>query len=161
MLSGTTPPQLLLLAWLLLWRAEVTLAQVTDSQSRGRENDPPAEAVRLPGDVTFGGLFPMHEHTSRGGRASCGKIKTEKGIQRMEAMLWAVDEINRSQELLPNITIGVRILDTCSSGTYALEQSMEFVKSNMNQVGLNAWLSSRAGTALDVPCLDDSYTMYD
>ena len=100
------------------------------------EPPPPQEprVVRLEGDLTFGGLFPMHEHVSRGDQASCGKIKQEKGIQRLEAMLWAVDEINRDPTLLPGIQIGVRILDTCSSGTYALEQSMEFVRSNMNQV---------------------------
>ena len=91
-------------------------------------------AVRLDGHLTFGGLFPMHEHVSHGDQASCGMIKQEKGIQRLEAMLWAVDEINRDRTLLPGVQIGVRILDTCSSGTYALEQSMEFVRSNMNQV---------------------------
>ncbi|KAF0299253.1 Metabotropic glutamate receptor 3 [Amphibalanus amphitrite] len=101
------------------------------------ENTEP-RVVRLEGDLTFGGLFPMHEHISRGDQAHCGKIKQEKGIQRLEAMLWAVDEINRDPRLLPGIRIGVRILDTCSSGTYALEQSMEFVRSNMNQ-GSSGW----------------------
>ena len=44
------------------------------------------------GDVVFGGLFPMHEPGGHG--ASCGRIKREKGIQRLEAMLYAVDLIN-------------------------------------------------------------------
>lgn len=46
----------------------------------------------------------------------------------MEAMLYALDQINSDSELLPNITLGARILDTCSRDTYALEQSLTFVQ---------------------------------
>ncbi|XP_068602083.1 glutamate receptor, metabotropic 6a [Brachionichthys hirsutus] len=46
----------------------------------------------------------------------------------MEAMLYALDQINSDPGLLPNITLGARILDTCSRDTYALEQSLTFVQ---------------------------------
>ncbi|XP_038638324.1 metabotropic glutamate receptor 6-like isoform X2 [Scyliorhinus canicula] len=46
----------------------------------------------------------------------------------MEAMLYALDQINSDPELLPNITLGARILDTCSRDIYALEQSLTFVQ---------------------------------
>lgn len=91
--------------------------------------------VDIQGDVIFGGMFPMHE---RGTETPCGSIKEEKGIQRMEAMLYALDMINNDTVLLPNITLGALILDTCSTDTYALEQSMEFFKSSINQVRLAA-----------------------
>lgn len=87
--------------------------------------------VTLDGDVIFGGMFPMHE---RGGESPCGTIKEEKGIQRMEAMLYALGKINEDPKLLPNITLGTLILDTCSSDTYALEQSMEFFRASLSQV---------------------------
>lgn len=64
----------------------------------------------------------------------CGAVKEEKGVQRLEAMLYALDLINSDNELLPNTTLGALILDSCSSDTYALDQSMEFVRSYMNQV---------------------------
>ena len=101
------------------------------------------QLIRIPGDVVFGGLFPMHEHlvpSSESGAGSgglefpCGAIKEEKGIQRLEAMLYALDLINDDPNILPNITIGAVILDTCSSDTHALDQSMEFVRSYMNKV---------------------------
>ena len=90
----------------------------------------------------------MHEHlvlTDQGSGAGgvggggglefpCGAIKEEKGIQRLEAMLYALDLINDDPYILPNITIGAVILDTCSSDTHALDQSMEFVRSYMNKV---------------------------
>ena len=74
----------------------------------------------------------------------CGEIKEEKGIQvrigifkqnkfysyrqRMEAMLYALDEINSDQRILPNLSLGAVVLDTCSNPSYALEQAMEFVR---------------------------------
>ncbi|KAA0714351.1 Metabotropic glutamate receptor 7 [Triplophysa tibetana] len=83
-------------------------------------------SIKIPGDITLGGLFPVHARGPAG--VPCGEIKKEKGIHRMEAMLYALDQINSDPELLPNITLGARILDTCSRDTYALEQSLTFVQ---------------------------------
>ncbi len=41
-----------------------------------------------------------------------------RGLQRMEAMLYAVDRINQDPGLLPDIRLGVNILDTCSRQSY-------------------------------------------
>lgn len=83
-------------------------------------------SIKIEGDITLGGLFPVHSKGPAG--VPCGEIKKEKGIHRMEAMLYALDQINSDPELLPNITLGARILDTCSRDTYALEQSLTFVQ---------------------------------
>uniref|UniRef100_H3DBX1 Receptor ligand binding region domain-containing protein n=1 Tax=Tetraodon nigroviridis TaxID=99883 RepID=H3DBX1_TETNG len=83
-------------------------------------------SIKIPGDITLGGLFPIHARGPHG--LPCGELKKEKGIHRMEAMLYALDQINSDSELLPNITLGARILDTCSRDTYALEQSLTFVQ---------------------------------
>ncbi|XP_071406284.1 metabotropic glutamate receptor 7 isoform X1 [Pithys albifrons albifrons] len=93
--------------------------------ARGQEMYAP-HSIRLEGDITLGGLFPVH---ARGNLDSpCGDIKKENGIHRLEAMLYALDQINSDPELLPNVTLGARILDTCSRDTYALEQSLTFVQ---------------------------------
>ncbi|MGH0153801.1 UNVERIFIED_CONTAM: hypothetical protein FKN15_025093 [Acipenser sinensis] len=83
-------------------------------------------SIKIEGDITLGGLFPVHAKGPAG--VPCGEVKKEKGIHRMEAMLYALDQINSDPELLPNITLGARILDTCSRDTYALEQSLTFVQ---------------------------------
>lgn len=85
-----------------------------------------AHSIRLDGDIILGGLFPVHAKGERG--VPCGDLKKEKGIHRLEAMLYAIDQINKDPDLLSNITLGVRILDTCSRDTYALEQSLTFVQ---------------------------------
>lgn len=93
--------------------------------------------IRIKGDIILGGIFPMHEHLQNSPNPDypCGAVKEEKGIQRLEAMLYAVDLINADPNLLANSTLGVLITDSCSSDTYALEQGMEFVRYYMNQVG--------------------------
>ena len=58
---------------------------------------------------------------------SCGEIKKERGIQRLEAMLFAIDLINNSTKLLPNIRLGAKIYDTCDRDTIALEKCLHFV----------------------------------
>lgn len=90
--------------------------------------------MRTKGDIVLGGIFPMHEQINTNNENPCGRVKEEKGIQRLEAMLYAIDEINRDKTLLPNVSLGVLIIDSCSSDTYALEQSMEFVRYYMNKV---------------------------
>lgn len=112
----------------------VTTILSIDSGSSYSNN---GKLIRITGDVILGGIFPMHEHHSANRDYPCGAIKEEKGIQRLEAMLFAIDQINRDDKLLPNITLGTVVIDSCSSDTYALEQSMEFVRYYMNKVG---WL---------------------
>ncbi|CAG5984105.1 unnamed protein product, partial [Menidia menidia] len=93
--------------------------------SRAQQGTQP-QSIKIEGDITLGGLFPVHSRGPVG--VACGEIKREKGIHRLEAMLYALDQINSDPDLLPNITLGARILDTCSRDTYALEQSLTFVQ---------------------------------
>ncbi|XP_034270530.1 metabotropic glutamate receptor 4 isoform X3 [Pantherophis guttatus] len=98
---------------------------VSTAKPKG-QGHPHMNSIRLDGDITLGGLFPVHGRGSEG--KACGELKKEKGIHRLEAMLFALDRINNDPELLPNITLGARILDTCSRDTHALEQSLTFVQ---------------------------------
>lgn len=90
-------------------------------------------SIRIDGDISLGGLFPVHARGHNG--KPCGELKKEKGIHRLEAMLFALDRINNDHELLPNITLGARILDTCSRDTHALEQSLTFVQALIEKDG--------------------------
>ncbi|CAB3409053.1 unnamed protein product [Caenorhabditis bovis] len=87
--------------------------------------------VTVPGQIVLGGLFPIHE-AGRNGTHQCGKIKADQGVQRMVAMLFALENINRERQLLPQASLGAQILDTCSVDSYALEQTLEFIKSVMS-----------------------------
>ncbi len=73
--------------------------------------------------VVLGGLFPVHQNSPEN---VCGEI-LDLGVQRLEAMVFAVDRVNVNTSLLPNITLAFEILDTCAQATYALDGSLRFV----------------------------------
>lgn len=104
--------------------------------------------ITLEGDLMIGGLFPVHQKGE--GTQDCGKINAQRGIQRLEAMLLALDEINRDERILPGIKLGAHILDTCSKDTYALEQSLEFVRASLTKVDDSEYT-----------CPDGSYAIHD
>ncbi|XP_022243237.1 metabotropic glutamate receptor-like isoform X2 [Limulus polyphemus] len=88
------------------------------------------------GAIIIGGLFPIHK---KGTKSKCGLINKDRGIQRTEAMLFAIDRINEDPNILGNIKLGAIILDTCSSDSYALNQSLEFVRASINTVDSTAF----------------------
>ena len=67
--------------------------------SEGHGSSKQGSKVYLAGDVILGGLFPVHENSKDKG-LSCGQKTYKRGIERLEAMLYAVDTINRDQDLL-------------------------------------------------------------
>ncbi|KAJ3586324.1 hypothetical protein NHX12_012724 [Muraenolepis orangiensis] len=121
--TTTTVSQTRSFCW--LWRALWLLRTAVDL-ARPQEIYAP-HSIRIEGHLTLGGLFPVHGRGADG--APCtGDIEKGTGIHRLEAMLYALDQINQDEQLLPNVTLGARVLDTCSRDTYALEQSLTFVQ---------------------------------
>ncbi|XP_061429971.1 LOW QUALITY PROTEIN: metabotropic glutamate receptor 2-like, partial [Lethenteron reissneri] len=97
------------------------------------------KVARIEGELILGGIFPVHERGPGGGSGGtgggdCGPISFGRGIQRMEAMMFAIDDINRSARVLPGVRLGARVLDSCLTDTYALEQALEFVRSSLQRV---------------------------
>ena len=76
-------------------------------------------------DVILGGLFPVHVSQSMGGQ--CSDRFRSSGFQRLEAMLFAIDSINSNSSLLPGMSLGYDIRDTCVSENIALDESIDFV----------------------------------
>ena len=82
-----------------------------------------------PGDVVIGGLIPVHfspNFAPHPGNSSCRGDFHLRGYKGVEAMLYAVELINNDTALLPNVTLGVDIKDTCGSVDYAIMESLSF-----------------------------------
>ncbi|XP_072036302.1 extracellular calcium-sensing receptor-like [Amphiura filiformis] len=86
---------------------------------------PPSDSYSLIGRYYFGGLFNIHY--SRGGQ--CRMINT-RGLQRMYAMVYAIQRINERQDILPNITIGFDLHGTCADPNIAVAASLDFITSS-------------------------------
>lgn len=52
----------------------------------------------------------------------------------MQTMIFAIEEINRDGKLLPNITLGYKIYDSCSTPHQALKAATELVGSEKGSV---------------------------
>ncbi|XP_062700997.1 metabotropic glutamate receptor 1 [Aedes albopictus] len=94
-------------------------------------------SAHIPGDFVIGMLFSMH-HQPRQKRTgpnhflSCGEIREHYGIQRAEVTFKTIDEINQNLNLLPNITLGVEIRDSCWYAPVALQQSIELIRDSIS-----------------------------
>ncbi|KAL4696952.1 hypothetical protein H8959_002650 [Pygathrix nigripes] len=81
----------------------------------------------------------------------CGAVREQYGIQRVEAMLHTLERINSDPTLLPNITLGCEIRDSCWHSAVALEQSIEFIRDSL--------ISSEEEEGL-VRCVDGSSSSF-
>jgi metabotropic glutamate receptor 2/3/metabotropic glutamate receptor 6/7/8 len=105
-------------------------------------------------DFVLGGLFPIHAATNGGG--ACGEVQLERGLERMEAMLFAIDKINSDSSLLPGLTLGFDIRDTCSSENIGLDEAVDLVitSSQLDIISCPAAITSRDnGTAMEAPTM--------
>ncbi|XP_065803853.1 G-protein coupled receptor family C group 6 member A-like [Labrus bergylta] len=84
-----------------------------------------------PGDIIIGGLFPFHTQTDRNtthGPSSCSEFEFWSFVQS-QVMIYAIREINqRTPRVLPNITIGYDIYDTCGDVSFAIEATLKLLK---------------------------------
>lgn len=93
------------------------------------------------GDFIIGALLPLHHRpSSRQNKVNynngikCGTIREDYGIQRAEVALQTIDKINKDATLLPNITLGVEIRDDCWYAPIALQQTIEFIRDEINPI---------------------------
>uniref|UniRef100_A0A6Q2XCK2 Metabotropic glutamate receptor 1 n=1 Tax=Esox lucius TaxID=8010 RepID=A0A6Q2XCK2_ESOLU len=99
--------------------------------------------AHIPGDIIIGALFSVHHQppADKVHERKCGAVREQYGIQRVEAMMHTLDLINSDPNLLPNITLGCEIRDSCWHSAVALEQSIEFIRdtlvSNEEEESLN------------------------
>ena len=80
-------------------------------------------------DFYLGGLFPISSSSTGD---TCDSIRTQiAGVEYAEAMLFALDSINSNTTLLPGVTLGHDIRDTCSVDYVAMDESSKWVSSKI------------------------------
>ena len=118
----------------------VQLSFFTLPLATGKMGSHPANATckhnefYINGSLIFSGLFPIHyapQNTSTSKQCQ-GKFNT-RGFEQALAMLYAIKRINNDSRILPGITIGADIKDTCSSVDFAIRKCLNFsfIRNNM------------------------------
>ncbi|KAJ1080429.1 hypothetical protein NDU88_000634 [Pleurodeles waltl] len=83
------------------------------------------------GDITLGGIFPLHDDvefqqtsfTVKPSPVTCQSFRTQN-YQALQAMIFAVEDINRNPNFLPNVTLGFQIYDSCRMRQRSLEGTL-------------------------------------
>lgn len=115
-----------------------------DSES---ETSPHDEGLFADGDVILGGLFPVHLERTDG---RCVNLQYD-AVVWTEAMILSIEEINRNPNLLPNITLGYRIFDSCGNVRTAMEWSADFVFDNTLRFDPKFRISNECESSINKP----------
>ncbi|XP_047678769.1 vomeronasal type-2 receptor 1-like [Tachysurus fulvidraco] len=95
------------------------------------------QSILKEGDILIGGIFPLYSKQEnivysfnrKPQMAECDGFGLQ-AYQWMRTMLFAVDEINQDDRLLPNISLGYIILDSCSSPTKVLRAALTLMSTS-------------------------------
>ncbi|XP_067897800.1 extracellular calcium-sensing receptor-like [Heterodontus francisci] len=86
------------------------------------------------GDIVLGGIFALHsnaEHLDLSFETKPEVIKCQsfefRVFRFIQAMIFAIAEINMSPTLLPNISLGYRIYDSCSLPRLSVKAAFELI----------------------------------
>ena len=94
-------------------------------------------AAKVAGDFIVGALFALHQTPSgslSGGALVCGSIREQYGIQRVEAALYTLDQINNNSELLRGILF--YFIKKINQSNFSNMKRRDFVIFNLISQGL-------------------------
>uniref|UniRef100_A0A3Q3GK45 Extracellular calcium-sensing receptor-like n=1 Tax=Kryptolebias marmoratus TaxID=37003 RepID=A0A3Q3GK45_KRYMA len=121
------------------------------------QGSPRLPAFSVDGDVIIGGIFVLHykvqtvlnNYTTKPEPARCTGSFSARDLRFSRTMIFAIEEINNSTELLPGIKLGYQIYDTCASGLVAAHVAFQLTN-GQESVFLKDSNCSRAGTVMAV-----------
>nr|XP_046246200.1 extracellular calcium-sensing receptor-like [Scatophagus argus] len=103
-----------------------------------------SNGMHKPGDVVLGGLFLIHLYTvfpdmsftSEPQQPTCLGFDLI-GFRRAQTMAFAIDEINRNSNLLPNVTLGYSLYDNCANPEIGFRAALSLVSGRDEQFMLD------------------------
>uniref|UniRef100_A0AAQ5YE15 Metabotropic glutamate receptor 1 n=1 Tax=Amphiprion ocellaris TaxID=80972 RepID=A0AAQ5YE15_AMPOC len=133
MAAGVRRMERRLRLYLGLLALAVLLGCLKDQVGVNAQNNERRVLAHIPGDIIIGALFSVHHQppADKVHERKCGAVREQYGIQRVEAMMHTLDRINADPTILPNITLGCEIRDSCWHSAVALEQSIEFIRDTL------------------------------
>ncbi|XP_053314632.1 vomeronasal type-2 receptor 1-like [Spea bombifrons] len=85
-------------------------------------------------ELIIGGMFPFHFRTILVNDSGLEEPKSPKcegfnfrSLRWAQAMMFAINEINRRTDILPNITLGYQIFDSCFTISKSVEATLSFL----------------------------------
>uniref|UniRef100_A0A7N6F5R3 G-protein coupled receptors family 3 profile domain-containing protein n=1 Tax=Anabas testudineus TaxID=64144 RepID=A0A7N6F5R3_ANATE len=99
--------------------------------------DPENPQLSKDGDIILGGIFSFHSswkdrqdtYTNKPLPLECTSLNF-RDFQFAQAMLFAIEEINNSTDLLPGISLGYKMYDTCGSMARSVRVALALANGN-------------------------------
>ncbi|KAM9318693.1 extracellular calcium-sensing receptor-like [Pholidichthys leucotaenia] len=123
--------------WALLQLFLVMSFSQTEDQVCVQRGHPENPQLSKDGDITLGGIFSFHSswkdsqdtYTQKPLPLQCISLNF-RGFQFAQAMLFAIEEINNSTELLPGISLGYKIYNACGSIARSIRVALALANGN-------------------------------
>ncbi|XP_044059713.1 extracellular calcium-sensing receptor-like isoform X1 [Siniperca chuatsi] len=120
--------------------------------------------MHKPGDVVLGGLFEVHftsvfperTFTSEPQQPSCKGFDT-LGFRHTMTMAFAIDEVNKNSNLLPNVTLGYSLYDNCGALVIGFSGALSLASGREEQFLLQ---ENCLGTPPVLGIVGDSYSTF-
>ncbi|XP_048837878.1 extracellular calcium-sensing receptor-like isoform X12 [Brienomyrus brachyistius] len=118
--------------WAALLTLAVTVGVVVPACRLQGQAVPPGLSAE--GDIMIGGVFSIHRgteerihsYTYKPQAPSCFSLNYRE-FQFVQAMLFAIEEINNRTDLLPKVSLGYKIYDACGSILLAIQSAMALI----------------------------------
>uniref|UniRef100_A0A3Q4MA53 Extracellular calcium-sensing receptor-like n=1 Tax=Neolamprologus brichardi TaxID=32507 RepID=A0A3Q4MA53_NEOBR len=88
------------------------------------------------GDVILGGLFPVHFFSSISYLSFTSNFYVQ-GFRQAQTMAFAIDEINKNSNLLPNVTLGYTLYDNCVELGIGFRGALSLISGQEEQIILH------------------------
>ncbi|OCT72888.1 hypothetical protein XELAEV_18035868mg [Xenopus laevis] len=119
------------LDWLLIFSCYIYISKGDSDCKLPSEN---LQLYEKDGDIIFGGLIPVYlepsnikpDFATKPSWGKCNKLSIFYYLHVL-AMVFAINEINENPELLPNITLGFRIYDSCFNEMQAVNGALQIM----------------------------------
>ncbi|KAL7870286.1 hypothetical protein SRHO_G00077830 [Serrasalmus rhombeus] len=103
------------------------------------QGEPVYPQLSKDGDIIVGGIFPFHSsweirdlsYVAMPPSLKCMSLDF-RAFQYSQSLIFAIEEINNSSSLLPGVTLGYKIYDTCSSMARGVKVAMALINGNDN-----------------------------
>uniref|UniRef100_A0A8C4TJS1 G-protein coupled receptors family 3 profile domain-containing protein n=1 Tax=Erpetoichthys calabaricus TaxID=27687 RepID=A0A8C4TJS1_ERPCA len=120
-----------MLLLLVLLTARLTEAEESVCRPHGTPGSP---QLFKDGDILIGGIFSIHNtvsdikaNFSNNPQAVKCKSLDFRELRFAQTMIFAIEEINNSTEILPDVVLGYKIYDSCASSSLAQKAALDLV----------------------------------
>ncbi|XP_040899422.1 G-protein coupled receptor family C group 6 member A [Toxotes jaculatrix] len=138
------------MAWVpLVMSFQIMFFLIILESGHATETDPRGLGATATGDIIIGGIFSIHEDVNKDNISFAPQPRPcirfqERGLTRALAMINYIELLNKSPPLTAaNITLGYRILDSCSDVSTALRATADFIQQPDCHAGSNTSTSGQ------------------